>query len=405
MKRILLVWLGLFAAGWLSATEKLSLDQCVQEALRNNKTILQGEIDLKQKKISTQSAYSNWYPAISLSGSEGGQIKDTWNSRWNTEVGVRQNLYSPGMYSEVKLAKIDEDIARIDQNELAAQIRSRVETAYYDILTSQALIAVYRENILAADENLHKIQTMFKLGTRTESDVLKAEVQKGDFESALINEEFNLDNQKRNLNLLRGCSPDQEFTLEDVNLDLISIPSLEEAKAMVLQNNREYLSLQKSLKADQISFHIAKESYLPTVSASYGYSKSESGVGSSSLGISTGLSLFDGFRKNQNVQKSKLNIKKANIQIQAKEQELLSTVLQYYSGLDNYNKTIALQEKNLESARKDYELVTRQYELGLGTILDQTNAQLSVLKAQSNLVKAKYSRKIVESQIIQLLAI
>jgi outer membrane protein TolC len=41
----------------------------------------------------------------------------------------------------------------------------------------------------------------------------------------------------------------------------------------------------------------------------------------------------------------------------------------------------------------------------MATMLDQTTAQISVLEAQTNLVKAKYSRKIVESQIRQLLAL
>jgi hypothetical protein len=38
-------------------------------------------------------------------------------------------------------------------------------------------------------------------------------------------------------------------------------------------------------------------------------------------------------------------------------------------------------------------------------MLEQTTAQVSLLSAQTNLVKAKYSRKIVESQIKQLLAL
>ena len=80
-------------------------------------------------------------------------------------------------------------------------------------------------------------------------------------------------------------------------------------------------------------------------------------------------------------------------------------MLNYYSNFENHNKVIALQGKNLESARKDYELVTRQCETGLATMLEQTTAQVSLLSAQTNLVKAKYSRKIVESQIKQLLAL
>ncbi|MBN1351919.1 TolC family protein [candidate division KSB1 bacterium] len=48
-------------------------------------------------------------------------------------------------------------------------------------------------------------------------------------------------------------------------------------------------------------------------------------------------------------------------------------------------------------------MVTARYAVGASTILDQMNAQASLLQSQSNLVKMQYSRKIVEAQIRQLL--
>jgi outer membrane protein len=359
-----------------------------------------------QTEINLKTAYADLYPSVNASATESGGES---SSKLGTGLSVNQSLYSPGLFSDIKLKKNSTEAARLDQEALEAEIRTSVETAYYDILASQSLLNVFHENLMTADENLQMIQTMYKLGTKTESDVLKAEVQKGTIENQLIGEELDLIKQKRSLAILMGRSPDQDFAIEEIDIDQINIPDLAEARSLLLKNSPEYQSMLKSLKGEQISLQVAKEAYLPSLSAGYNYSKTWTGAtssnGSGAWNISANIGLFDGFSKKQNVQKSKLNVKSAEIGLQAKEQELLSTLLTYYSSLDNYNKVIALQEKTLESARKNYELVTRQYELGMATMLEQTTAQVSVLEAQTDLVKAKYSRKIVESQIRQLLAL
>jgi outer membrane protein len=406
MKKQCMTILLLIATVSLFGAEKLTLEQCIQAAIKNNKSLQQGSFSVQQTALGTKSAYASLYPSASASASESG---GNGSSKLGANAGINQSLYSPGLYSEIKLAKNKTDVAKLDKEELEAEIRASVETAYYNILTYQGLINVYRENLTAAAENLQLIRTMYKLGTRTESDVLKAEVQKGEIENTLINQEHELISEKRSLAVLMGDSPEQEFEIVDIDVEQMNIPDLTKAKNLLLKNSLEYQSLQKSLKNEQISLKIAKEAYLPNISAGYNYSKDWTGAtttdGYGSWSISASIGIFDGFSKKQNVQKSKLSLKSAEVGLQAKEQELLSTLLNYYSDLDNKNRIIDLQEKTLESARKNYELVTRQYELGMATMLEQTTAQVSVLQAQSNLVKAKYSRKIVESQIRQLLAL
>jgi len=388
------------------AADKFTLEQCIEAAVANNKSLIKNGLGVQQTAISTKTAYGNILPSVSASASASG---GDGGSRSSAGLQVSQKIYSPGLFSDIKLARNETDIARLNYDELVAQIRSEVETAYYNILTAQGLLNVYRENLTAADENLQLILTMYQLGTKTESDVLKAEVQKAEIENELIGQELEIINEKRSLAILMGISPDYDFAIAEIDVEQIEIPPLAEAKELLLKNNPEYQSLLKSLKSEQISLEIAHESYLPSLSAGYSYSKDWTGStttdGYGSWSLSLNLGLFNGFSKKLNVQKSKLSLRSVEVSLEAKEQELLATLLNYYANFENQNKIIALQEKNLESARKDYELVTHQYELGLATMLEQTAAQVSLLSAQTNLVKAKYSCKIVESQIRQLLAL
>ncbi|MCU0645067.1 MAG: TolC family protein [bacterium] len=249
---------------------------------------------------------------------------------------------------------------------------------------------------------------MYKVGAKTESDVLKADVQKGDFEARLLSELEWLQNYKRSLNTTMGRSPNIDFEIENISAEKVDIPDLEAAKAALLENNREYQALKQSFKSQEILLKIAKEAYLPSLSGYYSYSRSDqwangADLASNQVGLRASLDLFNGFYKNQSVQKEKLNLEKSQIELEAKQRELTAQLTNLYTSLQTYNSLITIDEKNVESSRRDLELVTARYAVGASTILDQMNAQASLLQSQSNLVKAKYSRKIVEAQIKQLL--
>ncbi len=392
--------------------EKLSLDECLQMALKNNPSLKQSGLSVEQAQLSTKQSYSNLYPSIGVSAgaatSDNNLPGSEWQSQWNVQGSVNQSIYSPGMYSGIRLAKANEKISKISDEDLKFQIRLSVENYYFQILTSYALISVYEDNIRSAAENLEKIKMMYKVGAKTESDVLKADVQKGDFEARLLSELEWLQNYKRSLNTTMGRSPNIDFEIENISAEKVDIPDLEAAKAALLENNREYQALKQSFKSQEILLKIAKEAYLPSLSGYYSYSRSDqwangADLASNQVGLRASLDLFNGFYKNQSVQKEKLNLEKSQIELEAKQRELTAQLTNLYTSLQTYNNLITIDEKNVESSRRDLELVTARYAVGASTILDQMNAQASLLQSQSNLVKAKYSRKIVEAQIKQLL--
>ncbi len=392
--------------------EKLSLNECIVLALKNNPSLRQSELSVEQAHLSTKQSYSNLYPSIGVSAAtlsnENNQPGSEWQSQWSVQGSVDQSIYRPGMYSGIQLAKVNEKITKISDEDLKTQITLTIENYYFQMLSSYALISVYEDNIRSASENLEKIRTMYKLGAKTESDVLKAEVQQGDFEASLLTELERLQNYKRSLNTTMGRSPDIELEIENISADNIDIPYLEAAKAALLENNREYQALKQTLKSQSISLRIAKEAYLPSLSGSYSHSRSDqwsngADLASNQVSVRASLDLFSGFEKSITVQKEKLNLEKAKIDLEAKERDLTEQLTNLYTSLETYNNLITIDEKNVESSKRDLELVTARYAVGASTILDQMNAQASLVQSQSNLVKVKYSRKIVEAQIKQLL--
>ena len=224
--------------------DTITLDQCIELANQNNPSLQKSQINVNQAGIALKQSYSRLLPSVNLgitaSSSETSLPGSEWDSQWNIQGTVEQNIYQPGLFSKIKQAKTNDKIAQISNDDFETQIRLMVESTYFQILTSKSLIYVYKENIKLAEKNLEKIRVMYDVGARTESDILKAEVQKGDFEMLLIIEQERLLNYKRSLNIILGQPPEANFDVEDISAETINIPEFENAKNILFENNREY---------------------------------------------------------------------------------------------------------------------------------------------------------------------
>lgn len=401
----------LILTSFLWAESVLTLEACQKLAFSANANLLQSRLDAEKTGLTVKQSYSELYPSVSgrlsASTSRSDNAGITVNNSGYTISGtINQNIYYPGLFSALKAAKFSEEIAGLNLNEATQVLKSSVINLYFSILASDELIAVYHENIRFADENLKRVQTMYELGSRTESDLLKIEVQKGQFETQLLTEEQRNSSLRRQLNVLLGKSPLEKIVLQPVKPEISPLPDIEKARNLLVENNPSLLALKKQIEIQKINIRIKQESYLPTVSGNYTYSYRDDDTGtlqSNTIGLSASIALFNGFSRSTEKQKAEIDLKRLELQWDSMVRDNLSDLEGLYNTLETYRKLENIHEISLRSAQRDYDLVSRQLEIGSGTILDQLDAQLSVLASESRLVETRYNTKITEAQINQLL--
>jgi len=405
------IFVCVWVAGWIQAAPLMTLSECREQALKANGDLLQKRLETEKTGLTVKQSYSNLYPSVyghvsaSYSHTDN-SIVTTDNSGYTLSGTVSQNVFYPGLFSGLKAAKFSEEVAGLNLQDAISLLEASVIQYYYSILASDELIAVYKENIRFAEENIKRVQSMVELGARTESDLLKVRVQKGQFQSQLLSEEQRNRSLKRELNLLMGQDPAEELRLQPMNSGPSSLPDIQEARRMIKKYNFSLLALKKQIELQKLNVKIKKESYLPTISGDYTYSYRDDDGGavkSNSLGLSANISLFEGFRRSTEKQKAEIDLKSLQIRYDDAVDDLFARLDELYQSLKTYHELTEIHEVSLESAKRDYQLVTQQVELGSGTILDQLDAQLSVLASESQLVEARYNTKITEAHINQLL--
>jgi len=405
--------LGLLLQAAAGMTETLSLEDCIGLAMAGNPELKRSEYAAVQSAISARQAWSSLLPRVSAnaSTSSNGPFVSETNEAWDWNMGgsVSQPFYSPGLYTRIGLAGTQKKSSEYALDSQRDQVRASVEMLYYQILTSDTLLEVYRANIDLAGEQIEKMRRMVELGMKRESDLLKSEVQRGSFEAQLVREQESLASYKRSLNILMGRRPDAEVDLLPLSVHEVQVPAFDHACAMMLENSPLIRRMKAQVDAEKLSLRIAKEAFLPSVSGSYSYSKSRNTfstgdpIESDALRLNVSLDLFDGFNKIQNVQAGRLDLKESQLNYEATARDAVEALLGQYKALETQNRLIGIHQTNLASARKDLEVVSQQYASGFSTILDLTDAQVSVFESEASLLQDLFARKRIEAEIRRLI--
>ncbi len=404
-------WIGLFFSVSLLG-QTLSLHDCLELAYRNNPDLVKSRYAVETAKIGIRQAVSSLSPGVSASASSStsGPWVSAYDPEWGWSMGggINYTLYRPGLYSNIPLSVNRKKLAEYAYLALKDQIRVLVEKYYYQILTSDTLIGVYKANIRLSEEQIRKMQLMVSLGLKRESDLLKSEVQRGSFEAQLVRELENRNSAVRGLNVLMGRDPEHPLELAFMAVDTISVPEWKDALELMRKYNPDLQRVRTQIEIQKFSLRIAQEAYLPSISGNYSYNRSgrmyDGGImESDQIGIRVSLDLFDGFSRYLNVQREKVGLREAQLDYESTLREFEEALANQYNALETQNRLIQIHKTNLISAQKDLEVVTRQYAEGFSTILDLMDAQVSVLESQTNLLKDLYTRKLIESEIRRLI--
>jgi outer membrane protein TolC len=185
------------------------------------------------------------------------------------------------------------------------------------------------------------------------------------------------------------------LTYEAVGLDPAQLA------AEALGNRPELRQAQARLDATRAQLSGARAGYLPdlTVSGSAGYAGDDALVGVNGVaGVSfsetwsiTGQltwNLFQGFFTQSRVKETQALVETARANYETVELQVRLEVEQAYIAVVEAAERIGATEKAIESARENLRLAQGRYDAGVGTILDLTEAQLSLSNAEADNVRA-----------------
>lgn len=416
-------------------TLSLTLQQCISIAMDESPTIRIAQRDIERVDYANKEKMSALFPAINASASYSRTLKkqkmffDIPNfpsspdgievGQDNTFAGVlsaSMPIISPTLWASLKMNETDAALTMESARSSKLSLINSVTKAFYGVLLAQDSYKVFERTYQNAAENARIIQNKFEQGAVSEFEWIRADVQVRNALTNLVSAESAINLSTLQLKMLMGI--DMHTAIQPTG-KLADYESLVFEQAIQLSNN----SLDKNtdlnqfdLKAKQLkqSLEIQKSTWLPTLSASINYQymsmpnddvafKDYYWFPTSTAGLTLSIPIFQGGSKHYKAKQLQVQIKAMDDQ---RENLKRSLELQAITFTDNMIKAIEKMEsgkKALTQAEKALDISQKMYEVGAGTYLDVTNAELGYIQAGLSYNQSIYDFISAKSELEKIL--
>lgn len=396
----------------------LTLEQCTTLALKYHPSLRANQAAIEASKAKVELALAAYYPQINFTTSYtngtsnfsgSGPLRTgirswTFYDTYSLGPALSQNIYDFGRTKNT--VAISRENVKVNEEDLAITKQTvilNVKQAYFDVLQKLRLIKVAEETVKQNREKLNQALGFFQAGTRAKIEVTKAEVDLANAELNLIRAKNNFQVARVGLNNAMGLSQELTFAIED-SLDFQPYEiTVEEIFRKSFEQRPEILQIKARQRGQEASIKLAQASYYPTISgnASYLYRGGELSdlYWDFTIGATLSIPLFSGFSSPNQVVEARANLKNLKAQEENLKLNIRLEAEQAYLSLKEAEERIRVTEKAVIQAQENYELARGRYQVGVGSPLEITDAEVLLANARANHIQALYDYKVAAARI------
>jgi outer membrane protein len=395
----------------------LSIEECIAIALEAQPAIQATLYDYAAARARVREAFSPLLPQLAGSASATRSSSSTTTLTTGRVIAVQVNRQpADTLLAQVQLSQLLFDFGKTlaatqvtrklaevsaEGVELQRQlIALTVKEAYTNILLAQRLIRVQEQALERADLNLSSAKGFYDVGTQPLSTVVRAEVDVANAKVDLINARNALRTARVALNTAMAVDASTPTEIKD-NLEyeptMIDRAAL---RAEALRQSPEYRQAQLQSSAAAAGVQVASRNFLPNISGTGSYGGSQLELNPNwSLGLLFSWNIFDGGNLIARYDEAKANLGAAGARVKVAELTLIQNLEQAEIAVEAAQERIQAARVLIASSEENFRLAQGRFDVGVGTILELTDAQLALTQAQNTEAQALADYRIALAQL------
>ncbi|MFN4007737.1 MAG: TolC family protein [Chitinophagaceae bacterium] len=408
----------------LVTAHAFTIADCIEYAKRHNVQVKNALLNVQIQQQTNRNITSAALPTISgnaaftdylqipvsvipgeiFGGAPGSFIPVKFGVKYNTNVGLnlQQLLFDGQVFVGLQARKASIEFQQKAYEVTAQAIRANIYKIYYQLVAAKTQLDILDANIVRAKKFESDAKALYKNGFAEKLDADRAAVQVANLEMQRMSVQTQIDNGYVGLKFLMG------MPIKD-SLLLTETISEDQLKEQLLDNNYDYnnrLEYQYAMLGKRLGEYNVKRyklAYLPTVALSGTYvhqtqrnqfdmfKKGTPWFNTSIIGLNISVPIFDGFAKDANLRKAKLELQQTENNIADFKNQVDNEVKQAYNTYKNAILMLDNLKKNSNLAEQVYLQTKKKFESGLASNTDVTNTQADLITAQTNYINAMYT--------------
>jgi TolC family type I secretion outer membrane protein len=389
-----------------------SLADVTSTALKNHPLILQSEAEFAAAVARKGQARSAWYPSVNLS---------TGYSRVRSfSASSDRDITTPNVFARGDLDWMLYDFGRtgasVDRADANAAIRrENAETtredvvfvatvAFYNVLRAERTLEFQRENLRQQESLYRQASAFYEAGVRAKIDVVRAEANLYDARAQLSQADNGLRVARITLLQRIGVDGPAGFQLSGTLPELALPGTLQDWVAEAERSRPELRALVEKERAATESLRLARAGYLPFLvgAAGYGYGAEEVPLQENyALVVTLNYPLFSGFETREQAREASATISSARYEfIEAKRRVRLEVEVSAFS-VQEAQERLSARKKQRDASEENLRLATARYEVGAGDIIEMTDAQAQMVRAETDTINTAFDFAVSHASLLR----
>ena len=404
-----LLWIGALLLPCMvhaadGAPKVLTLQDAERMALENHPGIRAATERVKVQEAVVQRAWAGYVPTLSARGEyENRTVESRLADRnlYNTTGAVSWLVTDFGRREgSIRREEDTLDARRFARLTSVEEVLLTVRRFFFEYLRAEALVRVEQDTVKDREALVRQARGFFEVGTRPKIDVARAEASLFAAKADLIGAQNGVRIAWARLKNAMGVTRfEQRPVAAEVNVQPTAL-SLEDAVQAAFESRTEIKDFRSRLDAGQEAIEVARKARLPRIQfdGQYGWLwHNERDVVRSSLTLT--VPLFAEFTIRPDIERNVREYHAIKAQQDEQRQRIALEVEESYLTLLEAEERIKANEAQKKSAQENLDLANGRYQVGVGSIIEITEAQVVNTRAQTDHIRSIYDHKLAEARL------
>ena len=403
---------GLLSVGEAGA-RNFTLEECREAAVEHNRTLQHARYDLEAALQSRREAFTNYFPRISASGgafqAQHGLVQADFGLTI-PQMGTMNlpiSMVKRGMFGSVtavqplfaglkivngnKLARVGEEVGRLQLRKSEAEVREQTDTYYWQIVSLKDNLSTIEAVERQLEEIHRQVELAVKAGLVTSNDLLRVELRRQEVASNRLKVENGL--KVARLLLAQHIGVDwHDFDVVAAEWGEPEAPGscympVEEA----VDRRAEYQLAEKNVEARRYQTRMERGKRLPTVGVGAGYlyyNMTERDVDDGMVFAQVSVPISAWWGGAHALRQARIREEQAENDRQQAREMLAVEIEKAWSDLQEAYAQILLARRSVDSSTENLRENRSFYQAGTAPLTDLLDAETLYTQSRNNLTSA-----------------
>ncbi|QJB32421.1 TolC family protein [Chitinophaga oryzae] len=419
------------AASAQQSVKPLSLNEAISLSLQNSKQLKASQARIEEANANVKTANERQLPDVSISGSylrltqpnldlklgkgdsnpgggtpsEAPKVNQAAYGMANVSIPVFAGMM---IQSGKEAARYLAQAARLDADKDRDDVIQNTIGAYSNLYKATQAVKLMEENLKQSTQRVKDFSNLEKNGLLARNDLLKAELQKSNYELSLMDAQNSLKVATLNMDIMLGLPDNTQLQLDTTVFlaDKADNRGVAEFEQLAYQNRKDAASLGAKEKAAFANVKGVKGEYYPSLALTGGYVAAYipnvvTVTNAITAGVGLKYSLSSLWKTGSKVASAKAQL----AELQANEAQLTDAIhLDVVQSYENYllsRKKMDTYIKAIEQSEENYRITKNKHDNNLATTTDLLDADVANLQSHLNYTFARADALVAYNKLLQ----